>query len=116
VDGFDQDEGAGKGDESREVLRCFLAAQGDPLEAFELADSLLDPGAAFVEDTGKESGACGSVFSVWDGWADAAAACSVTIGLGVVSFIAENGARRDVGADVEVRRTPLGLPIPKRTL
>ena len=42
VDGFDQDERAGERDKSGEVLRGFLAAQGNPFEALEFTDALLD--------------------------------------------------------------------------
>ena len=44
VDGFDQDERAGEGNEGSEVLGGLLAAQGDAFEAFELADGLFDAG------------------------------------------------------------------------
>ena len=36
-----------------------------------------------------------------NGWADAALARRVAVGLGVVALVAEHRARRDVGADVE---------------
>src|SRR3954471_9383613 len=42
VDGFDQDEAEGDGDEGTEVLCCLLASKRDPLKAFELADRLFD--------------------------------------------------------------------------
>src|SRR4051812_43169165 len=41
VDGFDQDKGTGERNEDSEVLRRLLAAQGDALEALDLADALL---------------------------------------------------------------------------
>jgi hypothetical protein len=41
VDGFDQDKEAGKREEGGEVLGRLLAAQGDALEPFDLADTLL---------------------------------------------------------------------------
>lgn len=49
VDGFDDHEAGGEGDEEAKVPGRFFAAQGDALEAFELADGLLDAGAAGVE-------------------------------------------------------------------
>jgi hypothetical protein len=49
VDGFDQDESASESDESTVTDCSFLAAHGDPLEAFQLADRLFDPGAGLVE-------------------------------------------------------------------
>src|ERR1700686_4108796 len=101
VDGFDQDERASERDEGSEVLRGLLATQGDPFEAFDLADTLLDAGASLVENAGKECGLCGSVLAVRDGGADAAPARCLAVGPGVVTFIAEHRPRRDVGTDVE---------------
>ena len=61
MDGFDQDEGAGEGDEGSVVLRGLLASQCDAFEALELADGLLDAGSAFVEHFGEEGGPGGDV-------------------------------------------------------
>jgi len=72
VDGFDQDKGTGERDEGSEVLRRLLAAQGDALEALDLADALLGASAPLVEDLGKESRLRGSILAVRDGGADAA--------------------------------------------
>lgn len=82
----------------------FLAAQGDPLEAFEFADALFDPGAAFVEEAEKESRFCESAVAVRDYRADAALARGLAIGFAVVALVADDGARRYVGADVEQDR------------
>jgi len=101
VDGFDQDKGADEGDEGSEVLRGFLAAQGDAFEALDFADALLDAGAPLVEDPGKECRLCGGVLAVRNGGADAAPARCLSVGPGVVTFVAENRPGRDVGADVE---------------
>jgi len=101
VDGFDQDKGAGEGDEGGEVLRGLLTAQGDAFEALDFTDALLDAGAPFVEDLGKECGLRRGILSVRDGGADAAPACRLAVRLGVVALVAENGPRRDVRADVE---------------
>src|SRR5436305_12451574 len=49
VDGFDQDEAEGDGDEGTEVLCCLLASKRDPLEALELADRLFDARPRLVE-------------------------------------------------------------------
>jgi len=62
---------------------------------------LLDAGAPLVEDFGKESRLCGGVLSVRDGGTDAAPACRLAVGLGVVTLVAENRPRRDVRTDVE---------------
>jgi hypothetical protein len=101
VDGFDQDEGAGERDEGSEVLRGLLAAQGDAFEALDLADTLLDTGAPLVKNPGKECRLCSGILAVGDGGAYAAPARCLAVGLGVVTFVAENSSRRDVGADVE---------------
>jgi hypothetical protein len=104
VDGFNQDKGAGERDEGGEVLGSLLAAQGDPLEALEFTDALLDAGAPLVEDAGKECGLCGGVLAVRDGGADAAPARCLAVRRSVVSLVAENGPGRDVRADVEQDR------------
>jgi len=104
VDGFDQDESAGERDEGGEVLCGFLAAQGDPFEAFDLADTLLDAGAPLVEDAGKEGRLCGGILAVRNGGADAAPARRLAVRRGIVTLVAENGSRRDVGADIEQDR------------
>jgi hypothetical protein len=101
VDGFDQDKGTGERDEGGEVLRRLLAAQGDALEALDLADALLGASAPLVEDLGKESRLRGSILAVRDGGADAAPARRLSVGLGVVTLIAENRSRGNVRADVE---------------
>jgi hypothetical protein len=101
VDGFDQDKGTGERDEGSKVLCRLLAAQGDALEALDLADALLGASAPLVEDLGKESRLGGSILAVRDGGADAAPARRLSVGLGVVTLIAENRSRGDVRADVE---------------
>jgi hypothetical protein len=101
VDGFNQDERASERGEGGEVLSGLLAAQGDTFEAFDLADALLDAGAALVEYPGKECWLCGGILTVRNSGADAAPARRVAIGLGIVTFVAEHGSRRDIGSDVE---------------
>ena len=101
MDAFDQDERASERDESGKVLGGLLAAQGDAFEALDFADALLDAGPPLVEDLGKEGGLVFGVLSVRDGGTDAAPARRLSVGLGVVAFVAENSSRRDVGADVE---------------
>ncbi len=101
MDGFDQDKGAGEGDEGGEVLRGLLAAQGDAFEALQLADALLGAGAPLVEDFGKELGLGGSILAVWDGGADAAAARRLAVGRSIVPLVAEHRSRGDVRPDVE---------------
>jgi hypothetical protein len=101
VDGFRPDKGASEGDESGEVLRGFLTAQGDPLEALELADGLLNTGAAFVESAGEELRVGGGIPAVRDDGADAASARCLAVCLAVVAFVADHRPGRDIRADVE---------------
>ena len=54
VDGFDKDEAKDKGNNGTVVLGCLLAAEGDALEALELAHKLLDASAGPVERLRKE--------------------------------------------------------------
>ena len=54
VDGFDDDEAEGEGDEGSEVLVGFLAAERNSLEALELADKLFDAGAGAIERLREE--------------------------------------------------------------
>ena len=54
VDGFDKDEAKDKGNNGAVVLGCLLAAEGDALEALELAHKLLDASAGPVERLRKE--------------------------------------------------------------
>jgi hypothetical protein len=49
-----QDKAESERDERTVIPRCLLATQSDALESFELADCLLDTGAAFVENFRKE--------------------------------------------------------------
>src|SRR6202162_4489823 len=104
VDGFDQDERAGEGNEGSEVLGGLLAAQVDAFEALELAVPLLDAGASGVEDFGKEGGLVFGVLAVGDDGADAATARRRSVGLGIVALVAKHGPGRDVRADVEQDR------------
>jgi hypothetical protein len=48
VDGFDQDEAEGEGDEGTVIARSLLATKGDALEALEFADGLLDARPRFA--------------------------------------------------------------------
>jgi len=83
VDGFDEDKAADEGDECGVVFGGLLAAQGDPLEAFELADGLLDACAVPVELPGEEARTVPCVLPMRNDGAYAALACGVTIGSGV---------------------------------
>jgi hypothetical protein len=101
VDGFGLDKGTGEGNEGGEVLCGFLAAQGDPLEALELADGLLDTGAGSVESTRKVFGLGRNILTVRDNGTDAALARGLAVRLAVVALVADHCPGRDVRADIE---------------
>ena len=48
VDGFDQDEHTGQGDESGEVGSGLLTAHRHPFEPLQLADELLNSGTQLI--------------------------------------------------------------------
>lgn len=56
MDGFDQVECCRESNDGCEVSPDLFVAQGDPLEAFELADGLLDAGSASIEGFCEEAG------------------------------------------------------------
>ncbi len=101
MDGFDEDERTSEGNQGSVVPGGLFAAECDAFEALELADGLLDPGPAFVEDPGKEIGFVGHVGPVGDNRADAAASGGLPVRLRIVSLIGERGARRNIRADIE---------------
>jgi hypothetical protein len=101
VDGFDQDEAAGKCDERGIILCGLLATERDALEALELADGLLDPAPSLVEDAREEDGSGFDVAPIRDHRADAALACCLPVRLGIVALVGQRGARGDVRANIE---------------
>jgi len=72
VEEFDRDEAASEGDDGDVTLGCFLTAQGNAFEAFELADGLIDPGTATMPPLGEEGGAVFGIAAVGDDRTDAA--------------------------------------------
>ena len=82
-------------------MRSFLAAQRDPFEALELADGLLNAGAAFVESAREELGPDCDILSVRDNRTDAAPARRLAVCLAVVTLVAHHRPGRDVRADIE---------------
>ena len=101
VDGFDEDERQCEGDERAVVLCRFLASECDAFEALELADGLLDAGAAPIDRFGKESwfDLCRR-FQRDDG-TDTAGPRRGAIGKAVIALVADSGARRDVGSEIK---------------
>ena len=103
MDGFDQDEAAGKGDQGCVVLFGFLAAHGDAFEAFDFADELLDAGAQFVEALREETRSVLDVAAVRNDRADTSAASGGAVGFGIVAFVGDDSARGHIRADAEER-------------
>lgn len=101
MDGFYEDERQSEGDDGAIILGCFLAPQGDALEALELPDGLLDAGPAAVESFREEGRAVLGGALDRDDRADAAGARSGAIGLAVVALVADGGAWRDLRAEIE---------------
>ncbi len=101
VDGFDPDEGERERDEGAVVLGCFLAPERNALEAFELADRLLDASAAPVEGAREELWPVASIALEGNDRADAAGARSLTIGCAIVALVAHGRTRGDVRAKIE---------------
>ena len=87
-------------DEGEEVSLCLLAAEGDALEALELADRLFDAGAASVEGLGEEVGFVLFVGLGRDDGNDPALSRRLTVGLAVIALVADRCARIDIGTTV----------------
>ena len=80
VDGFNQDEGAGKGDECAVAVLGFVTTHGNPLVALQLADGLLNSGTRLVEQSGKELRLVLGVLAIRNNRNDAAATAGCPIG------------------------------------
>ena len=101
VDGFDPDKGERERDEGAIVLCRLLAPECNALEAFELADRLLDASAAPVEGAREELWPVASIALEGNDRADAAGARSLTIGCAIVALVAHGRTRGDVRAKIE---------------
>ena len=101
MDEFDQAKAGGEADDGFEVSFGLFAAERDALEALEPSDALLDACAGFVEGACEEGWLVLFVRLVRDDRSDAARSCGVPIGLAGVAFVADDGARLNVGPDVE---------------
>ena len=101
MDGFDQDEATREGDKGCVTLDGFLAAENDALEALQLADRLLDAGAALVERAWEEAGSIRRIVPMWDYWANSPLAGGGAVGLRIIAFVGQRRTRPDVGTDVQ---------------
>lgn len=110
VDGFDEDEGEGEGDDCGKALLCLLAAQGHPLEALELSEALLDAGAAFVELLREEGWPVLGVGFERDGGRDAPRPGQRPVGLGVIALVGKSGAWRDIRPQIQQQLEQRAVP------
>ena len=101
VDGFDQDQAAGEGDEGGVVRRRFLATERDALEALELAYKLLDPGAGPIKCLRKESRSAPGCGLVRDRRTDAARTRRRTGALAIIALVAKSRTGRDLRSKLE---------------
>ena len=97
VDGFDQDEGGGECDEGTEVSGRLFAAQGDALEAFELADSLFGAGAGSVERPCEPLWPVFGVLAVGNDGQGAFFPGALAVFGAVIGLVGDNGAGPDIG-------------------
>ncbi len=110
MDEFDQAEACGEGNDRPEVPGCLFASERDALEPLEASDALLDASSCLVEGSREEGRLVFFVGLVGDDRRDAARPCRLAVGLAGVAFVADGGARLDVGSDVEqsFEVTPVG--------
>jgi len=101
VDGFDEDEAQGEGDDGGEAAFGLLAAQGDALESLQLSEALLDAGTAPVERLREEDRAVFRIGFEGDGGRDAASPGYGPVGLGVIALVGEGGARLHIGTKIQ---------------
>ncbi len=110
VDEFDQAQACGEGDDRSIVCCRLLASEGNTLEALQPSDSLLDAGAGFIKGAGEEGRLVLFVGLTRDHGRDAALPCRISVGFAGIAFVADDGARLKIRADVEQGSevTPIG--------
>ena len=101
VDGFGDDEAESEGDERAEILAGFLASKRNPLEALQLPDQLLDPGAGAIERFGKESRPPPRRGFERDHRTAAALTRRCAVALAVVASVAHCRPRHDVRPEIQ---------------
>ena len=97
VDGFDQDEGGGEGDEGAEVCGRLFAAQSDAFEAFELPDGLFDAGPSPVERPCKALWPVFGVLSVGNDGQGASFPGELAVSGTVIALVGDDDAGRTSG-------------------
>lgn len=101
VDGFDKHNRACEAGECGERGLCFIAAQGDALEAFEFPHCLLDSRAQCVEPLGEVAVSLLGIRLAWDDRDNPARPSCRPIGVAVISFVGDRHTRRDVRTEIE---------------
>lgn len=101
VDGFDEDEAQGEGDDSSEGAFGFFAAERYPFEALELSETLLDAGAAPIERLREEGRWVLRIGFERNGGCDAAGSGERPVGLGVIALVGEHRARFHIGTEIQ---------------
>jgi hypothetical protein len=109
LDGFDRDERCCESDEGAEVGRGLLAPQGDTLEAFQLADHLLDAGAAPVEDLREPGGDRPATLAIRDDRHRATVAGHRAVGVAVIALVAGHRTGRGSSGPASIRAANMGL-------
>jgi transposase len=113
VDGFDQDEGCGKGDEGSEIPFRFFTTQSDPLETFQFPDGLFDARPSPVERFGEYLGDDPGVLSERDHRHRSVVTGDLSVLGAVISFVRHNCAWQNVRSKVQQSlemRAVRGLP------
>jgi hypothetical protein len=91
----------GEADDGSAVSFGLFAAERDALEALEPSDALLDAGAGLVKGSSEESRLVPFVGFVRNDGRDPSPSGRVAVGLAGVALVADDGARLNVGPDVE---------------
>ncbi|MCY3753004.1 MAG: hypothetical protein OXG99_02815 [Alphaproteobacteria bacterium] len=100
MDGFDQDECRGEGNERAEVHGCLFTAQGDAFEAFELADGLFDAGPSPVERSREALWPVPGVLPVGNDGQGASFPGELSTSGAVIAFVGDDSAGTNIGAEV----------------
>ena len=104
MDGFDHDESGGQGDKRSEILGCLLATQGNTFETFEFSHCDFDPCPGFIESDREVLLPVFGIGLLGNDRHDVSASAQGPVGIAVIAFVADGGARLDVGTKIEKHR------------
>ena len=102
MDGFDQDEAAGERNERGVVLGSFFAPERNALEPLELANRLLDPSAALIEDLGEEGRAIFGIGAARDDRANVPLPRGLTVRRCILPLVGQR-RRNDLGTPSKIK-------------